>query len=208
MKFDILIAGIGGQGVILTSRLLATAAMGDGFHVVTSETIGMAQREGSVTSHVRIGNDICGSLIPQGNADLIIGLEPAEAARSLRFLRKGASMVVNEHAIMPSARGCEEYDSGKIIEFLKSNFPEMISTDFTRLAREAGTYRAANVAMIAAAANTGLLPFSVEYLWNVLEKMIPEKYRDVNRRAFDMAIESIAGTKSMEMPVRFNDNKV
>jgi indolepyruvate ferredoxin oxidoreductase beta subunit len=199
MKFDILIAGVGGQGVILTSRLLATAAMGNGFHVVTSETIGMAQREGSVTSHVRIGDDVCGSLIPQGNADLIIGLEPAEAARSLRFLRKGASMVVNEHAIMPSAQGCEEYDPEKIIKFLKSNCPEMISADFTRLAKEAGTYRAANVAMIAAAANTGLLPFSVEYLWNVLEKMIPEKYRDVNRRAFDMAIKSISGTKSMEM---------
>lgn len=208
MKFDILIAGVGGQGVILTSRLLANAAMGDGFHVATSETIGMAQREGSVTSHVRIGNDVCGSLIPQGNADLIIGLEPAEAARNIRFLRKGARIVVNEHAIMPSARGCEEYDSCKIIEFLKSNFPEMISADFTRLASEAGTYRAANVAMIAAAANTGLLPFSVEYMWNVLEKMIPAKYRDVNRRAFDMAIESISGTKRMETPVGFNDNKV
>src|SRR6056297_596737 len=86
MKFDILIAGVGGQGVVLASRLLATAAIDSGYHVATAETIGMAQREGSVTSHVRIGDDVCGSLIPGGNANLIIGLEPAEAARNIHFL--------------------------------------------------------------------------------------------------------------------------
>lgn len=195
MKFDILIAGVGGQGVVLASRLLATAAMDAGLHVATAETIGMAQREGSVTSHVRIGDDVCGSLIPQGSADLLIGLEPGEAARNLRFLRKGASIVVNEHAIMPSTQGSEAYDPNQILDFLKSNCLEIISSDFTGLAKNAGTYRAANVSMIAAAAGAGLLPFSVEYLWNVLEKMIPEKYRDVNRRAYDMAIESVSKTK-------------
>lgn len=197
MKFDILIAGVGGQGVVLASRLLATAAMDAGLHVATAETIGMAQREGSVTSHVRIGDDVCGSLIPQGYADLLIGLEPGEAARNLRFLRKGASIVVNEHAIMPSTQGVEAYDPDQMVRFLKSNCPEIISADFTGLARDAGTYKAANVSMIAAAAGAGLLPFSVEYLWNVLEKMIPEKYRDVNRRAYDMAIESVSKTKNM-----------
>lgn len=207
MKFDILIAGVGGQGVVLASRLLATAAMDAGFHVATAETIGMAQREGSVTSHVRIGDDVCGSLIPQGSADLIIGLEPAETARNLRYLRIGAGMVVNEHAIMPSAQGpgCDEYDPVKITEFLKDNCPEMISADFTLLAKGAGTYKAANVAMIAAAAGAGLLPFSVEYLWDVLEKMIPERYRDVNRRVFDMAIENVSKTKCMEFSGINND---
>jgi Pyruvate:ferredoxin oxidoreductase and related 2-oxoacid:ferredoxin oxidoreductases, gamma subunit len=193
MKFDILIAGVGGQGVVLASRLLATAAMDAGFHVATAETIGMAQREGSVTSHVRIGNDVCGSLIPQGKADLLIGLEPAEAARNLLFLGKDGNMIVNEHAIMPSTQGCDEYDPGTILDFLKGSCPGTITADFTELARDAGTYKAANVAMIAAAAGAGLLPFSKEYLWDVLEKMIPEKYRDVNRRVFDRAIESVSG---------------
>ncbi len=193
MKFDILIAGVGGQGVVLASRLLATAAMDAGFHVATAETIGMAQREGSVTSHVRIGDGVCGSLIPQGKADLLIGLEPAEAARNLLFLGKDGNMIVNEHAIMPSTQGCDEYDPGTILDFLKGSCPGTITADFTELARDAGTYKAANVAMIAAAAGAGLLPFSKEYLWDVLEKMIPEKYRDVNRRVFDRAIESVSG---------------
>ncbi|WMW23117.1 indolepyruvate oxidoreductase subunit beta [Methanolobus mangrovi] len=193
MKFDILIAGVGGQGVVLASRLLATAAMDAGFHVATAETIGMAQREGSVTSHVRIGDDVCGSLIPQGKADLLIGLEPAETARNLLFLGKDGNMVVNEHAIMPSTQGCDEYDPEMILDFLKSSCPGTITADFTELAKDAGTYKAANVAMIAAAAGAGLLPFSTEYLWGVLEKMIPEKYRDVNRRVFDRAIESVSG---------------
>ncbi|SFM32948.1 indolepyruvate oxidoreductase subunit beta [Methanolobus profundi] len=198
MKFDILIAGVGGQGVVLASRLLATAAMDAGFHVATAETIGMAQREGSVTSHVRIGDDVCGSLIPQGKADLLIGLEPAEAARNILFLSKDGNMVVNEHAIMPSTQGSDEYDPEKILSFLKESCPQTITADFTGLARDAGTYKAANVAMIAASAGAGLLPFSDEYLWGVLEKMIPEKYREVNRRVFDRAIESVSGISVTE----------
>lgn len=195
MKFDILIAGVGGQGVVLASRLFATAAMDAGFHVATAETIGMAQRGGSVTSHVRIGNDICASLIPQGNADLIIGLEPAEAARNLRFLRKGASLVVNEHAVVPQASGSVVYDPAQVLSFLKTNIPGMISADFTQLAKDAGSSKATNVAMIAAAAGAGLLPFPKECLWDVLEKMVPEKYRDVNRRVFDMAIENVSQSR-------------
>jgi indolepyruvate ferredoxin oxidoreductase beta subunit len=193
MKFDILIAGVGGQGVVLTSRILATAAMNAGFHVATAETIGMAQRGGSVTSHVRIGDEICGSLIPRSRADLLIGIEPAEAARNIQFLGKGGCLVVNEHAVMPPLQGCDEYDPQTILKFLKDCCPGTISADFTGLARETGTSKTTNVAMLAAAAGAGLLPFSGEYLWGMLEKMIPEKYRDVNRRVFDRAIESISG---------------
>jgi indolepyruvate ferredoxin oxidoreductase beta subunit len=199
MKFDILIAGVGGQGVVLTSRILATAAMNAGFHVATAETIGMAQRGGSVTSHVRIGDEACGSLIPRGRADLLIGIEPAEAARNILFLGKSGGMVVNEHVVMPPVQGCDEYDPETTLKFLKDSCPGTISADFTGLARDAGTYKAANVAMLAAAAGAGLLPFSEEYLWDVLETMIPGKYRDVNRRVFDRAVESIPGKSSREV---------
>ena len=88
MKYDILIAGVGGQGVVLASRLLALAAMRAGFHVSTAETIGMSQREGSVSSHVRIGDKLLGSLIPIGQADLLLGLEPAETYEIYQFLKK------------------------------------------------------------------------------------------------------------------------
>ncbi|UGV41396.1 indolepyruvate oxidoreductase subunit beta [Methanococcoides orientis] len=199
MKFDILIAGVGGQGVVLASRLLATAAIDAGYHVATAETIGMAQREGSVTSHVRIGDEVCGSLIPAGNADLIIGLEPAEAARNIHFLKKDGSIVVNEHAVIPSASANNaEYIPEQVIEFLKKNCQETINVDFTQLAKEAGTYRAANVAMLAAAAGADLLPFNPDELWSVLEKMVPEKYRELNRKAFDMSLEKVACIKDPE----------
>ncbi|NPE28591.1 indolepyruvate oxidoreductase subunit beta [Methanococcoides sp. SA1] len=195
MTFDIIIAGVGGQGVVLASRLLATAAMDAGLHVTTAETIGMAQREGSVTSHVRIGDEVCGSLIPSGNADLMIGLEPAEAARNIHFLGMNSSIVVNEHPVMPSASGPVKYDPDQVLEFLKENCQDIVSLDFTQFAKQAGTYRATNVAMLAAATGADLLPFSSVDLWNVLEKMVPEKYRDVNRRAFDIALERVSGMK-------------
>ncbi|WP_269849076.1 2-oxoacid:acceptor oxidoreductase family protein [Methanosarcina horonobensis] len=103
-KYDILIAGVGGQGVVLASRMLALTAIKTGFHVSTAETIGMSQREGSVSSHVRIGDEISGSLIPAGKADLLIGLEPAETVRNLPFLKKNGKVIVNSHTIPPASK--------------------------------------------------------------------------------------------------------
>ena len=193
MKYDILIAGVGGQGVVLASRILALAAMKAGFRVSTAETIGMSQREGSVSSHVRIGDEISGSLIPEGKADLLIGLEPAETIRNLPFLKEGGKIIVNSHAIPPASKppGSPEYNPGALLSYLKTGFPDFFCLDFTRLAEEAGTYRAANVAMIGAAAGMGILPFSKEIVLALMEAEIPEKHRAVNRAAFEEAIKKI-----------------
>ncbi len=193
MKYDILIAGVGGQGVVLTSRVLALAALKAGFHVSTAETIGMSQREGSVNSHVRIGSEISGSLIPAGQADLLLGLEPAETVRNLPFLRKDGKVLLNTHPIPPASRppGSPEYDPAALIAFLNAHCPEIFCFDFTQLAEEAGTYRAANVAMLGAAAGTGILPFPKETLQAVLDAEIPEKYRAVNKAVFESAMEYI-----------------
>ncbi|WP_440955929.1 indolepyruvate oxidoreductase subunit beta [Methanosarcina sp. Mfa9] len=195
MKFDILIAGVGGQGVVLASRLLALAAMKAGFHVSTAETIGMSQREGSVSSHIRIGDEVSGSLIPVGQADLLLGLEPAEAVRNLTFLKSGGQLIVNTHEIPPASRppGSPDYDPESLLSFLKVSCPGMLCLDFTKLAGEAGTYKAANVSMLGAAAGTGGLPFSKEVLQEVLETEIPEKYRAVNSKAFESAMERVSG---------------
>lgn len=195
MKFDILIAGVGGQGVVLASRLLALAAMKAGFHVSTAETIGMSQREGSVSSHIRIGDEVSGSLIPIGQADLLLGLEPAETVRNLSFLKKGGQVIVNTHEIPPASKppGSPGYDPEGLLSFLNASCPGILCLDFTKLAGEAGTYKAANVSMLGAAAGTGVLPFSKETLQAVLEAEIPEKYRAVNRKAFEHAMERISG---------------
>ena len=198
MKYDILIAGVGGQGVVLASRMLALAAMKAGFHVSTAETIGMSQREGSVSSHIRIGDEVSGSLIPIGQADLLLGLEPAETIRNLPFLRKGGKVLVNTHAVQPASRppGSPEYDPAALLSFLCANYPDVLCSDFTELAEGEGTYRAANVAMLGAAAGARVLPFPEEILKAVLNAEIPEKYRTVNKAAFERArkcIRSISG---------------
>ena len=195
MNFDILIAGVGGQGVVLASRLLALTAMKAGFHVSTAETIGMSQREGSVSSHIRIGDEVSGSLIPVGQADLILGLEPAEAVRNLVFLISGGQLIVNTHEIPPASKppGSPDYDPEGLLSFLKASCPGILCLDFTKLAGDAGTYKAANVSMLGAAAGTGVLPFSKAVLQEVLETEIPEKYRAVNSKAFEIAMERVSG---------------
>lgn len=194
MKYDILIAGVGGQGVVLASRMLALSAMKAGFHVSTAETIGMSQREGSVSSHIRIGDEVSGSLIPAGEADLLLGLEPAETVRNLPFLGKGGKVIVNTHTIPPASKppGSPDYDPAALLSFLDAHCQGVLCTDFTGLAEEAGTDRAANVAMLGAAAGSGILPFSKETLQAVLEAEIPEKYRAVNRAVFERAMERIS----------------
>jgi len=116
----------------------------------TAETIGMSQREGSVSSHIRIGDEIQGSLIPAGQADLLIGLEPAETVRNLPFLKKAGKIIVNSHSIPPASKppGSPEYDPAALLAFLEAHVPGILCLDFTQLAEEAGTYRAANVAML------------------------------------------------------------
>ena len=209
MKYDILIAGVGGQGVVLASRMLALAAMKAGFRVSTAETIGMSQREGSVSSHIRVGDEIQGSLIPAGQADLLIGLEPAETVRNLPFLKKAGKIIVNSHSIPPASKppGSPEYDPAALLAFLEAHVPGILCLDFTQLAEEAGTYRAANVAMLGAAAGTDMLPFSKEIILAVLDTEIPEKHRAVNRAAFEGAIgriKLIPGHPDGEQKVKLN----
>ena len=159
----------------------------------------MSQREGSVSSHIRIGDEVSGSLIPIGQADLLLGLEPAETVRNLHFLKEGGKVLVNTHAIPPASRppGSPEYDPAALLSFLCAYYPDILCSDFTELADDVGTYRAANVAMLGAAAGARVLPFQEEILKAVLDAEIPEKYRAVNDAAFERArkcIRSVSGT--------------
>lgn len=198
MKFDILIAGVGGQGVILASRLLGLTSIEAGLHVTTAETIGMSQREGAVVSHVRIGDEVFGPLIPKGCADLILGMEPAEAVRNMPFLRPGGAMVVNTHAIVPAsvAIGASQYEPEQIIAFIKKACPGALLLNATQLAQDAGNYRAANAALLGAAAAAGMLPFSADDLWRAMEKELPQKHIAVNKKAFEMAAHMVYNIKN------------
>ena len=122
MNKDVLICGVGGQGTVLASKLLAAAAMEEGNKVHSAETIGMAQRGGSVTSHVRIGDRAYSPLIPSGGADMIMAFEPSEAVRNLSYLKQDGVVIVNSVPVKPTTESLNDtgYDGTEMIAYLKS----------------------------------------------------------------------------------------
>jgi len=190
---DLVIAGVGGQGTILASRALAQAAVNEGLAAITSETIGMAQREGVVQSHVRLGAGEVGPLIPDGAADLLIGFEPAEAARALVKAKPGARAVVNSTAIYPFtvALGTSRYDVQAVLAHLDRTLTDLVLLDATALAAEAGNRRAMNAVMLGAVSALGLLPVGAEHIRQALLELVRPVYREINERAFDLGREAL-----------------
>jgi indolepyruvate ferredoxin oxidoreductase, beta subunit len=193
MKCDILITGVGGQGQVLASRLLGAAAIDAGFKARTSETIGMSQRGGCVTSNVRIGGDVLSSAVPQGQADLIIGFELCETVRSLSRLKEGGAVVLNKQVINPVSvsLGLAKYDSERMLQYIKDKVKRLVVIDALAIAAEAGSLKAANVVMLGAAAGAGFLPFDKERFLTVISENVPPKFKDLNSKAFQFALEAI-----------------
>ncbi len=187
MKCDILIAGVGGQGTVLASRVLAAASIASGYFTRTSETIGMAQRGGCVVSHVRVGSQHSGSVIPMGEADLLIGFEPAETIRNLGRLSKEGRCIVNTRAIKPvtASLGSSAYDVDAVYEFVKERVPGAILVDGYALAADAGSVKAVNIVLLGVAASTGLLPFGRDVLEKVIRENVPAKFLELNLKALD-----------------------
>ena len=158
---NVILAGVGGQGAVLASKLLARAAMERGLPVKTAETIGMAQRGGSVFSHVRMGEGVSSPLIGRGRADAIVAFEPAEAARQLSFLRPGGVVVTSDAPVVPvsAATGGPAYDLPAIMSYLRERVGEknLFIVDAAAAETELGTAKALNVVLLGAAARAGAL---------------------------------------------------
>ena len=188
MQSDILIAGVGGQGQVLASRLLGAAAIDAGFPARTSETIGMSQRGGCVTSNVRIGGDVMSSAVPRGQADLILGFELCETVRNLGRLKKDGAVVVSTQVISPVAvsLGLASYDSEKMLQYIKDNVKRLVVIDAQAVAAEAGSVRATNVVLLGAACGAGFLPFDSERFFAVVGQNVPQKFKSLNEKAFTL----------------------
>jgi indolepyruvate ferredoxin oxidoreductase beta subunit len=188
MKYDILISGVGGQGTILASRLLALSAMEAGFFARTAETIGMSQRGGSVVSHVRIDSKDLSSVIPLSCADLLIGFELSEAARCLQRLSPQGKCIINTQVIKPvtASLGNSKYDSDEIMEFIQKTCPSAIFIDGYSLAEQAGSIKAVNIVLLGAASAQGFLPFDRAVLEKVIASNVPQKYVELNMKAFEL----------------------
>lgn len=183
---DIIIAGVGGQGVMLSGRVIAVAALAAGYDVKQSEVHGMAQRGGSVVSHVRFGEKVFSPTITRGECGLLIGFEPLEALRNVHFLREGGSVVCNTRKIstLTVSVGTEEYpaDIEREINSRVTGPGGALLIDGISLAVQAGDSRTLNLVLLGAAMKS--LPFSAEQVEAAIKKTFTGKILDLNIKAF------------------------
>ena len=182
---SIILCGVGGQGTILASKLIAATAMKRGIPVKTAETIGMAQRGGSVFSHVRLGEGLHSPMIAPGKADLIIGFEPAEAVRHLPFLKEGGIVVASTTPILPVSAliGESSYSLEPVLGVLKEKVKKLTLLDSEKAARELGSAKVLNVLLLGAAARTGALGLEMEDIRAAMEEKVPSRFLELNERA-------------------------
>ena len=181
-----IITGVGGQGTVLLSRLIGASAIACKMNVRGSETIGMAQRGGSVVSHVRMGAVINSPLIPMGKADVAIAFEPGEAVRVYPLLAENATMIVLDKAIKPvtSSLSGGGYTAESMLDFLKRNVKNLIIINADELISICGA-KAINTALFGAAVKMGLFSFGLEDAKKSIIERIPQKFHDMNMKAFE-----------------------
>ncbi|NMC60905.1 MAG: indolepyruvate ferredoxin oxidoreductase subunit beta [Candidatus Methanofastidiosa archaeon] len=192
MEFNILICGVGGQGTILASYVLGNAALKEGYKVRLGEIHGMAQRGGSVVSHVRMGDDVYGSVIPQGKADIILAFEPLEALRNISSLKKGGKIILNIERINPISVSLGESEYPRIDEILfnLSERGKVYHFNATEIAKSVGNQVTMNMVMIGALSFLET-PLKNETLIQTIEEVLSKKI-EINLKAFE------AGRKKME----------
>lgn len=193
MSRNCLLCGVGGQGVVLASRLIAYAAMEQGDFVRTTETIGMAQRGGSVVTHVRAGEEVHSPLIPAGGADVILAFEPGEAVRCLPYLKEGGLVITNSRIVKPvtASLGGSSYSGGEMLDYLKKKAGQVIVVDGDEICRRAGSAKVLNVALLGAAAKSGALGISMDEMLEAVRKNVKEKYIALNEKALKLGGEQV-----------------
>ena len=184
---DIILCGVGGQGTVLASKLIAAAAMEKGLDVMSAETIGMAQKGGSVFSHLRVGKGMMTPMIAKGTADIIIAFEPAEAVRMLPFLKEGGKVIVNSHAVQPVTAVLKggNYDGEAMISYLRRNVPDVKVIDCEKACLEMGSPKVTNMILLGAAVRTGVLDFTIDEIKNIMRKKVKPQFIEMNEKALD-----------------------
>jgi len=170
MKFDIVLSGVGGQGVLSLSSIIASGAMKEGLYVKQSEVHGMAQRGGAVLANLRLSDKpIASDLIPSGSAAMILSMEPLESLRYLSFLRPDGALITSTTPVI----NIPDYpDLNELLGKIRS-VPGAILVESDRLAKAAGSARAANMVMVGAASH--LLPVKVETMEHYIESVFKRK---------------------------------
>ena len=192
---NLVIAGVGGQGNILVSEILAKAAAAVGYKVTVGESYGMSQRGGSVSSHIRLSRKLLyGPIVPAGSADVIVGFEPVEATRAaLEFGSPGVKIIVNPRPVYPVGvlMGKDNYpDINILLREIKEISAQVVIIESTSIATQAGNPVVQNVVMVGALAGIGYTSIPKETFERIISLSVPEKNLDLNLKAFNLGYDA------------------
>ena len=182
---NIMIVGVGGQGSLLASKLLGHLLMGQGYDVKVSEVHGMSQRGGSVVTYVRFGDKVYSPIVDKGEADFIVSFELLEAARYTEDLKKGGKIITSTQQInpMPAITGAAQYPA-QLVEKIQAAGMDIDAFDALSLAEQAGSAKAVNIVLMGRLSK--YFDFSEEEWMDAIAKSVPEKFLELNKKAFLM----------------------
>jgi indolepyruvate ferredoxin oxidoreductase beta subunit len=196
-EFNIVLAGVGGQGTLLAAEILGVAAVYDGLNVRVSEIHGMAQRGGAVVSAVRIGEQVSAPTVLEGQADVLLGFEPLETLRSLKCASEKTTVLMSDQKLPPTelaSKNVKYPDMSDIIKKIGIFTENIIVVKAERLAKQAGSALTQNVVLIGALSAAVKLPLKNESLVNAIRELVPKKHLNVNMKAFQLGYGSVNKT--------------
>jgi len=191
-KYNVIIAGVGGQGVVLAGNIIGEAAMASGYDVKKTDSLGMAQRGGSVISHLRMADRVFSPLINQGEADILLAFEKLEAARWSHYLKPSGIAIINNQALPPLSvnLGNEHYPGDEeIVNIIKQQTVNLYIIDGIRIVMELGNVKTLNVLMLGCLSH--FIPFTNEVWRSSIIQNLPSKVLDFNMNAFEIGMKEI-----------------
>ena len=190
MTHNLLFAGVGGQGVVLASEVLALVAASEGYDVKQGEVHGAAQRGGAVVSHIRFGQRVYSPLNLRGQVDIMVAFEQLEAVRHAHYVKPGGTFIINNLRIEPTYLNSAVKYPADPVGFLQSKSYKVLTVDATEMARQIGYERVSSLIMLGALSK--FIPLKSES-WNaILQQRIPPKFLEMNQRAFAQGQQSVA----------------
>lgn len=193
-EYNILISSVGGQGGITLARIISSAALSQGLKVRVGETLGMAQRGGSVQSHVRFGEDIYGPLIPERRSDVLLSLEPAESLRVVKYIGKRTTTIMNTSPYLPISVMLNEATYPKIeeiVSILNRLGGRVYPIDAMKLAEKAGSSRSLNIVMLGTYMSLEAPILTLEAIKEAMAISLPSRYLEQNTRALNLGMEKM-----------------
>jgi indolepyruvate ferredoxin oxidoreductase beta subunit len=200
-EYNIVVVGVGGQGVLFISEILGDAAVGEGLNVRIAEIHGMAQRGGSVICNVRFGEKVYSPTIMEGSAHLFIGLEPIEVIRHLKFANPNTVIVLNTTPIIPSSTyltGVEYPLEKTLLDEISKTSKNLIPINATEIALKTKMVATQNIVLLGILIEANILPLKEESLINEIIRRVPEKYEDINLEALELGKEKYRSLKNSQ----------